>query len=217
MQNRKLLLVIGSALMMGAPLASHAATGDSTNADSSSRSMWGWDDPSGNRPRSWIPFTSYGYVGLGAGRTETDLGNCAPGFSCDDKGVGFKVFTGGKFSRLLGLELGYVHMGKAQANGGDEKAQGVNLSLVANLPLGDVFNIYAKGGGIYGWTKTTADPTSGARTGKERGLNPSYGAGVQFDLTPTFALAADWDHYRFDYAHGRDDATMYSLNAIFKY
>ena len=212
MQFRKLCLVIGSALALSAPLAAHA-----DNPDSNSRAIWGWDDPSGNRPQSWIPYTSYGYVGLGGGRSEFDLGGCAAGFACDDKDIGYKIFTGGKFSRLLGVELGYVRLGRGQANGGDEKAQGANLSLVANLPIGDMFNIYAKGGGIYGWTKTTANPASGARTGKDRGLNPSYGAGVQFDLTRNFALAADWDHYRFDYAHGTDDATLYSLNAIFKY
>jgi OOP family OmpA-OmpF porin len=208
----KACLVIGSALALSSPFAANAQ-----NRDSNSRAIWGWDDPSAERPHSWIPHTSYGYIGVGAGRSEFDLGRCAPGFDCDDKDTGYKIYTGGKFSRLLGVEAGYVNLGKGHANGGDEKAQGINVSLVVNLPIGDMFNIYAKGGGIYGWTHTGASPAAAASTGKDHGLNPSYGAGVQFDINKNWAIAGDWDHYRFDYAHGTDDATLYSFNVIFKY
>src|SRR4030081_3777929 len=124
-------------------------------------------DPSASRPRSWIPYTSYGYVGAEMGRSEFNLGRCAPGFACDDKDTGYKVYTGGKFSRLLGVEAGYVYLGQGQANGGNEKAQGINVSLVANLPIGDMFNIYAKGGGIYGWTHTSASPAASVTTGND--------------------------------------------------
>jgi OmpA-like transmembrane domain len=139
----KICLVVWSAFALSTPLAA-----DARNHDSDSRALWGWDDPSASRPHSWIPYTSYGNVGVGAGRSEFDLGRCAPGFACDDKDTGYKVYTGGKFSRLLGVEAGYAYLGRGQANGGDEKAQGINVSLVANLPIGDMFNIYAKGGGF---------------------------------------------------------------------
>lgn len=211
MHMRKIFVVVGSALALSASLAASAQ-----NRDADSRSIWGWDDPSASRPHSWIPYTSYGYVGAGVGRSELEV-SCAPGFACDDKDIGYKIYTGGKFSRLLGVEAGYVYLGHGEANGGNEKAQGINVSLVANLPIGDMFNVYAKGGGIYGWTNTSASPASGVSTGKDHGLNWSYGVGVQFDINKNWAVAGDWDHYRFDFANRTDDAAMYSVNAIFKF
>ena len=66
-------------------------------------------------------------------------------------------------------------------------------------------------------TPATGGPTSGVSTGKEHGLNWSYGVGVQFDINKNWAVAGDWDHYRFDFANRTDDAAMYSVNAIFKF
>ncbi len=214
MQLRKLFLAVGAALAVSAPLA-HAQMSDSDGRSSSS--WWGWDDGTADRPRSYIPYTSYGYVGLGAGRSEYDLGSCSPAFNCDDRDVGYKLYTGGKLSRVLGVEAGLVYLGEAESNGGDTRAYGVNLSLIGNIPLGDVLNIYGKVGGIYGWTHTDSSPAAGVNTGDDHGFNLSYGAGVQFDLSPNFAVAADWDHYRFDFENRTDDAELYSLNVLYKF
>jgi len=210
----------GVRLLCGALLVSASASGmaQSHDADSRSSAIWGWDDPSASRPTSWLPYTSYGYVGAGIGHSKYDLGSCAPGFTCDNTDIGYKVFTGGKVSRILGLEAGYVYLGRGKTSGGDVKAQGINLSLIANLPIGDMFNIYGKVGGIYGWTHTSASPlAAGVSTGNDHGLNWSYGAGVQVDLTRNWAVQGDWDHYRFDYANRTDDAQLYSLNVVYKF
>ena len=214
MFSRKLFPAICGALIVS---ASTCAFAQSSDADSRSSRIWGWDDPSGSRPTSWLPYTSYGYVGAGIGRSKYNLGNCAPGFSCDDTDIGYKVFTGGQVSRILGLELGYVYLGRGEASGGDVKAQGVNLSLIGNLPIGEMFNVYAKVGGIYGWTHTSASPAAGVSNGNDHGLNFSYGAGVQVDLTRNWAVQADWDHYRFDFAGGSSNAQLYSINAVYKF
>src|SRR5689334_10015694 len=68
--------------------------------------------PSEPAGQSWIPYTSYGYVGGSVGRTNYDLAGCVPGFSCDDKATGLKLYTGGRFSRHFGVELGYVYLGE---------------------------------------------------------------------------------------------------------
>ncbi len=213
MQYTKLCLAIAGALALSTSAVASAQNYDSNSRSSSS--MWGWDDPSASRPQSWIPYTSYGYVGVGVGHSNFDI-NCAPGFSCDDTETGLKIFTGGKFSRMFGVEAAYVYLGKAEANGGKNKAQGVNVSLVGNLPIGDMFNIYAKVGGIYGWTDTSAS-APGVATGDRHGLNASYGAGVQVDLNRNWAVQGDWDHYRFDYADRNDDVQLYSVNLIYKF
>lgn len=215
MQLRKLCLAVSAALAVGAPMVATAQMNDSDGRGSSS--WWGWDDGAGERPRSYIPYTSYGYIGFGAGRSEYDLGSCSPAFSCEDQDIGYKLYTGGKFSRVFGVEAGLVYLGEGEANGGDYRATGVNLSLIGNIPIGDVFNIYAKVGGIYGWTHTSSSPAAAVSTGNDHGFNLSYGAGVQLDLTPNWAIAGDWDHYRFEFEDGSDDAELYSLNVLYKF
>lgn len=213
MQQRKLILAVAGALALGASAVANAQMNDSGLP-----TLWGWDDSStpATRPQSWIPYTSYGYVGVGAGWSKFDLGSCAPGLYCDDTDTGFKIFTGGLFSRAFGVEAGYVNLGKGAANGGDIKAQGLNVSLIGNLPIGDAFNVYGKVGGLWGFTKTET-AIAGGPSGHEQGFNISYGAGVRFDLNRNWAVQGDWDHYRFDYVSGNDDAQLYSLNLVYKF
>jgi len=211
MHHSKLCLALAGAITLSAATVAGAQSTDSGSRGNSS--VWGWDDPAQSRPQSWIPYTSYGYVGVG--QSNYDI-NCTPGFSCDDTDTGFKIFTGGKFSRIFGVEAAYVYLGKAEANGGETKAQGVNVSLIGNLPIGDMFNVYAKVGGIYGWTDS-GSTIPGAASGDRHGLNPSYGAGVQVDLNRNWAVQGDWDHYRFDYADRNDDVQLYSLNLVYKF
>jgi OmpA-OmpF porin, OOP family len=206
MRNPKKLILVCtlSALSVASSFnASAQMTGSpSTSASETSRS-------------SWIPYTSYGYVGASVGRTNYDLGGCIA-FSCDDQATGFKLYTGGRFSRYVGIELGYVNLGDADRNGGEIKAQGANLSLVGNIPLGDNFNIFGKVGGIYSWTKTSSFVPA-VRAGKEDGLGLSYGLGMQYDINRSFAVRADWDRYRLKYVGQREDADLFSVGVVFKF
>jgi hypothetical protein len=155
-------------------------------------------------------------VGASVGRTNYDSGGCIALFSCDDVATGFKLYTGGRLSRYFGVELGYVNLGNADRNGGEIKAQGANLSLIGNIPLGDSFNIFGKVGGIYAWTKTSTI-VAGLPSGKEDGLGLSYGLGMQYDINKTFAVRADWDRYRLKYVGQREDADLFSVGVVFKF
>ena len=149
------------------------------------------------------------------GRNYYDGGSCLL-LSCEDRSTGFKVYTGGKFSRYFGVELGYVNLGEADRNGGDIKAQGANLGLIGNVPLGDRFNIFGKVGGIYSWTKVQS-PFAGVQTGRRDGLGLSYGAGLQYDINKVVAVRADWDRYRLKFVNDRDDSDLYSVGVVFKF
>jgi len=214
MPKRSVCRRVGAALAL---CAAWTASAESFAAEWPTGSFWRWDDPSSARPQSWLPGTSYGYVAAGAGPSDFDLGRCASGFACDASDLGYKLSTGGKFSPWLGMEAAYVYLGKGAANGGNEKAQGLNLNVVANLPLSDLFGIYGKVGGVYGWTRTRAAASSGAIEGNDNGLNWSYGAGIQLDVNRNWAVKVDWDHYRFDYVDRIDDAQLYSLNLVYKF
>jgi OmpA-OmpF porin, OOP family len=175
-----------------------------------------WSDTASERPKSLIPLTSYGYVGLNLGQSVYDL-NCSPGFSCDDKpDVAGKLYTGGKLNRMFGLELAYVNLGKADANGGSTEAQLANLSVVGTVPIGERFNLNGRVGAFYGWTDI--DSTApGAATGEENDLGWSYGLGVQYDLNRNWAVVGDWDHYRVDFADRADDVQLWSVGVLYKF
>jgi OOP family OmpA-OmpF porin len=157
-----------------------------------------------------------GYLGLNLGRSDYKT-SCVGGFSCDNPYLAGKVYVGGLYSRVFGMELGYINTGNADRNGGGTKAQGVNVSLVGNLPLTDTFNFFAKGGTTYAWTEVTAAPGSGVVTGDAKGFGPSYGAGVGFDVTRNVQLVAEWDHNRFKFVSGRENVDLFSLGAKFKF
>lgn len=164
---------------------------------------------------SWIPYTSSGYVGvnLGVPKFHTE---CYRLFSCDNPQVSGKIYTGGLFARAIGMELGYINVGHAPRNGGHISAQGINLSLVGNLPLGDTFNLFAKVGGTYGWTRTSASPLLiSYPTGRKDGLGLSYGAGFAISTSTKTQILAEWERHDFNFRPGISAVEVYSIG--FKY
>lgn len=175
--------------MTSLPAAAQDMNSDTTRYDNSS---------------SWVPYTNNGYVGINLGQPRFDHDTCAPALNCNDPNFGGEIYTGGMFNRNLGLELGYVDVGKLDRNGGDVSARGVNFSLVGDVPAGPV-NIFGKVGSTYGWTETNA--LVGA-TGDKSGWGMSYGAGVGFDVAPNSQLLVEWDRTRFKAAYGDQDADL---------
>jgi OOP family OmpA-OmpF porin len=174
-----------------------------------------WSDNASDRPHSWIPGTSYGYVGLSLGQSDYDL-NCSGGFSCDEGDFAGKIYTGGKINRMFGVELAYVNLGKAEANGGSTEAQLANVSLVGNIPIGEMFNVYGKVGGFYGFTDVDAT-APGVPSGEENDFGWSYGLGAQFDINRNWAVTGDWDHYRVDFVDRSDDVQLWSVGLMYKF
>jgi OmpA-OmpF porin, OOP family len=158
---------------------------------------------SGSDGYSLIPMTRRGYAGLNLGRPEYNTPCGAGGFACDDPNLDGYLYTGGLFNDWLGVELGYYYGGKAERAGGRTKAQGLNLSLVARVPLG-AFNVFAKGGAIYGQTDVSSGAGSDIVGGRERGWGASYGAGLGFDFSPNTGVVLEWARREFRYPGGGD-------------
>jgi outer membrane protein OmpA-like peptidoglycan-associated protein len=104
------------------------------------------------------------YLGAGAGQTtlKTDIeprNSSGNKIEIDEDDTGWKAFLGYQFVPWLGVEAGYVELGRGDdsrtfANGGDIEAEvdvgGVEYYLVPSLPLGEHFEIFGKIGGFYG-------------------------------------------------------------------
>jgi len=196
--------VLATAILPISAMAQDTYSGNQGYSSSSSAS------PS---DKSWLPFTRSGYWGFNLGAPDYEK-HCAPGFSCKDPDVGGKIYLGGQFNQWLGVELGYVNVGKLERNGGDTSAQGANLSLVGNVPLGEVFSAFAKVGTTYGWTKTEG---AVAPTGKEEDFGLSYGAGLGFNISPTLQLIAEWDRHNFKFTDQKAEVDLYSVGLKFRF
>lgn len=171
-----------------------------------------YGEPTGD---SWLPVTTEGYVQGAIGQSKFDA-NCLSGFACDETDTAFKLSTGGTYRQGIGLELSYVNLGKATASGGALRAQGLDFSVVGNLPITETMTVFAKLGTIYGWTKADASiPT--APSGDERGFGLSYGAGAAFDVSPRWAVVGEWNQYRFDFPGADNDVRLLSAGLRYKF
>lgn len=160
--------------------------------------------------------TSYGYLGASVMRSTFDLGGCAAGYPCGESDTGLKLFAGAWNDRTYGLETSYVNFGKVTRNGGESKAQGVNASFLAGLPLGDRAILFAKVGATFSFTSVRA-AAPGVATGNDRGLGFSLGAGAQLDLDRQWALRADWDLYRMGFAGRSESVKVWSIGGVVKF
>jgi opacity protein-like surface antigen len=160
----------------------------------------------------------WGHVGVEGGQSRfRDVCRDRNLFACDSTDSTWKAFVGGSFNDILGLEVGYTDFGKVRANGGDVKAWAVPVVLTAGVPIGPRFNIFAKGGGLYGRTDLDVNRSDLFERGNKNGWGWTYGVGAGFRVTPTVDIRIDWDRYRLDFAGGdRDiDAAMAGVQVRF--
>lgn len=160
----------------------------------------------------------WGTLGVSGGESkfETDCRNVNV-FSCDKRDTAWKVYAGGRFNRNFGLEFGYSDFGKVRASGGDTKAYAFNASLVAGVPIGDRFDIFAKGGGIYSRTDVNAAPDTLFDRGHKSGWGTTYGVGATFAVTPRWDIRVDWDRYNMDFVGGSRDVDLASAGVQFRF
>jgi opacity protein-like surface antigen len=168
---------------------------------------------------SFVPYTTQGYIGLNVGRPDWNLGCADPLglYKCDDPSSRTDLYTGGLINEWLGAEIGYTNEGSYDRAGGRARAEGIKANLVVRVPMG-AFNVFAKGGTIYGRTKVSAAALSGVPTGKDSGWGVSWGAGVGYDFTPNVGAVLEWsrNEYRFK-GVGREDVDSTNLGLVYRF
>jgi OOP family OmpA-OmpF porin len=155
----------------------------------------------------------------------------SPPISDRDSDTGYKIFGGYQFNKYLGLEGGYFDLGTFgfTANttplgtlNGELKLKGLNLDLVATLPITHKFSVFGRAGVTYA---ETSDAFTG--TGSVYVLNPNpstresnykYGAGLQYAFTDNLAMRLEAERYRINDAVGsKGDIDLVSLGLIYRF
>ena len=156
---------------------------------------------------------SYYYLGLSGGQSRGEIGEnrissnlIGPGLTINsintqERDIAWKAFGGYQFNRYMGVEAGFFSLGSfdfttttpAGKLQGQTKLQGLNLDLVATLPLSDRFSGLARVGGQY--ARTRGEYTgSGAvgpfhNTPSDRQTNLKLGLGLQYSAVFPFGRA----------------------------
>jgi OOP family OmpA-OmpF porin len=163
------------------------------------------------------------YLGGSLGQSEMGDIDCPPvaGAKCDDKDKAWRIFGGYQINRTFAVELGYTDLGSF-----DRTAPGINATIeatawdivgIAAFPLGNTFSLYGKLGFYRSETEAQA-------LGDQSNNDFTYGAGIQWDFTPNFAMRAEWQRYQsveFKRATGTGtgdgDVDVLSVGALVKF
>ncbi|NHZ35977.1 OmpA family protein [Massilia rubra] len=188
----------------------------------------------------WANTATYIGAGIGQSRSYTKAApviknlNSQGGFvnswSTDEKDVGYKLFVGKQLSRYFAVEAGFFDLGNFNVQtrnnlGGvmnaEQKYKGVNLDLIAQVPMSERFSVYGRAGMHYtkATTQFSGNRAVGLFAGKssEKKLNPKFGVGLEYKFTEALALRAEAENYRIDDAlRSNGNTKLYSMNLVYK-
>jgi len=152
--------------------------------------------------------------------------------ACDEKDTGWKVFAGYQFNRYLGIEGGYVDLGKASASGtitgvgvtGNAEVKGWELLGVGTLPIANNFSAYGKVG-FFRWdldvSATAVVPGFAVSTSaSDDGTDMTFGVGLKYEFTRNVAARLEWQRYNDiggSNTGGKSDVDLFSLGVVFKF
>lgn len=167
------------------------------------------------------------YGGIGAGRSYTDINAGSISGAKDEKDTAWKFFGGYQFNRYLGVEGGYVDLGKASVSGtsgGIPAAATLDSKVwqaaaVGSLPLGQQFALTGKLG------VARADTDVGGNIGAmpigttDHNTAPTYGLGMRYDINSKIGVRAEWERFRLGGGSfaGKSDADLFSVNALYRF
>jgi OOP family OmpA-OmpF porin len=180
----------------------------------------------------------YGGLSLGQSRAQIDepritagllsSGLATTSMARDERDTAYKVFGGYQFNKYFALEAGYFNLGQfgftsttvpAGTLDGQIKLQGVNLDLVGAFPLTSKLSVLGRVGGQYAQARDTFRGTGAVSVlnpnPSKRSANYKFGAGLQYEVTPSILVRAEAERYRIDDAVGnRGDVNLFSVSLV---
>lgn len=137
------------------------------------------------------------YAGAGVGQSNANDSVTIRNQSVkvDDTDTAWKLFGGYRFNPNLGLELGWVDLGKLESKGAvDYELTGATLNAVGTIPLANNFDVFAKIGGFF-WD---SDASGGGLSKSDSGSDATGGVGVGYHFNDQFGVRVEWERFDAD-------------------
>jgi OOP family OmpA-OmpF porin len=166
------------------------------------------------------------WVGVSVGNTDfnsKNLSGITPG-TLDDTGSAWKMYLGFPITKTLGLEVGYMNLGKgsisnaAGTSTSHTRTKVYNADLVGSYDINESFSLFGKAG-IYFW-QMHSDTTGPASTSDDDGTKLTYGLGFQYNPNKELGFRLEWERFDklgFKNTTGEMNADLYSIGAIYKF
>ena len=166
------------------------------------------------------------WAGISFGQTDfnnNNLSGITPG-TVDSTGNNFKIHLGFPITSNLGLEVGYMDLGKqsitAGADNANAKAKIYNVDLLGKIDVRDDVFIFGKAG-FYWWGMHSDKLVSGTTsTADDDGFKLKYGLGLQYNATPEIGLRLEWerlDKLGFKGTTGQAGADLITIGAQYNF
>jgi hypothetical protein len=162
---------------------------------------------------------------LGNAQTDADAAQAAAGLTgisstMGTRGTGYKAMLGYSLSPTIAVEGGVIDLGslikyQSTSSGGtlnlDNRGMGLNLSALAMSPINSELSVFAKLGGTYSRSVTSASGSASTNvTLNEEKTSLGYGIGGLYNLTNKLGLRLEWERL---YA----DVTLFSVGLQAKF
>lgn len=163
------------------------------------------------------------YLGGGVGYSN-HAGDCPNDSDCTRSATGFKAFGGYQFNPYLGLEFGYMDLGKAKSTTSvSEKTVATNsftTAVLGMVPLGTQASLFGKVG--LHWSKTKyrySDKWNGHDAADETHTGFLAGLGGQYNFTPNLLGRVEWEWLNEGDKVGnyKGDIHLISASVIYKF
>jgi OOP family OmpA-OmpF porin len=149
----------------------------------------------------------------------------------DNRDGAFKFFGGYRLSPNFALEGGYFDLGKfgytaatvpAGTLTGQARVRGLNLDLVASLPVTEKLSVFGRAGVTRAQARDTFRGTGlvvvNNPNPRERATNAKFGFGLDYAFTPLLSGRAEIERYRIDDAVGnRGDIDTATVGLVYRF
>ena len=133
---------------------------------------------------------SHYYVGVTAGQGHW-RSMCQNAPTCDDTNTTLSALGGYRINKMFSAELAFRNYGMVHATSASIKGKGWEVDGVAAWPILENLSIFGKLGVFRGVVKG-----DGTLTGtKESNYGPTYGFGLQLEVSKNIALRGEWQAY----------------------
>ena len=137
-------------------------------------------------------------IGIDAGRAQARK-YCDGIADCDHSDTSIRADVGYQFTKNWSAEFGYTSFGtlfRSHDNNFDasQKASAWTASGIGTLPLGEHFGVFGRAG-VARYETNNSGTVQGVPVKDRQDVKPYFGAGVNFNVTHSFALRAEYQYY----------------------